>query len=155
MMARVTSLALELADKQTDDRRLGREFELSSHDLRAKLGSAKNINVERVNAEHFDPADLNPEGLNDTYEDALANMKNYRRVDRSGQSRAYAYANYRASVAATEIGKTPAASDIAKQRGLARQIAQQTISARSTMRKPCIIQPFPAQGRKKVLGRGM
>jgi len=126
---KVSSLGLELADKQSLDTSLGREFE----------------DAQRHASKGFDP-----KGLNDSFEDVLDDMKQYRRVDPRG----FTLADYRASVIAAEINNNVIATKIASNRGLARQIAQQTISARSTIRS------FTSSGRflmkaAKVLGRGM
>ena len=118
--SKITSLALELADKQTPDITLGREFEMSA------------------------------EGLNNSFEDALEDMKNYRRVD----PRSYAYADYRASVVATEINTNVSATKIATERNLIRQIGQSMASARSAARSLASSGRFLTKA-AKVLGRGM
>tara|TARA_R110002096_G_scaffold432707_1_gene649978 strand:+ start:850 stop:3426 length:2577 start_codon:yes stop_codon:yes gene_type:complete len=105
---KVSSLTLELADKQSDDLVLGRKFEKATGQ--------------------------NAQGLNDTFEDALADMKQYRGVDRHGKSRNYAYADYRADVVATEINNNPLASKEAVKRGLTRQISRQVVSIRSVLK---------------------
>tara|TARA_R110002096_G_scaffold425908_1_gene635006 strand:- start:1172 stop:3691 length:2520 start_codon:yes stop_codon:yes gene_type:complete len=117
---KVSSLGLELADKQTIDPSLGREFEMNS------------------------------QGLNDSFENAMVDLKRYRRVD----PRAYAFADYRADVSAVEINNNIEATKEAVKRGLARQIGQRMITAGST------ILSLKSSGRvlikaAKVLGRGL
>ena len=121
---KVSSLILELADKQSDDSKLGREFEKAF--------------------------DLNARGLNDTFEDALTDMKQYRRVDLRG----YVYADYRADVVAAEINNNDLAKTVATKRGHNRQMGERIITARSTVRS------LSSSGRlmikaTRVIGRGM
>tara|TARA_R110002094_G_scaffold151672_1_gene139774 strand:+ start:115 stop:963 length:849 start_codon:yes stop_codon:yes gene_type:complete len=125
---KVTSLALELADKQSDDPNLGREFEKAF--------------------------DLNAQGLNDTFEDALADMKQYRRVARQGKSRAYAYADYRAGIAAVEISNNAEASKEAAKRGLTRKISRQVVSTRSVLKSFKSARVLLAKS-VKMLGAGL
>ena len=101
---KVSSLAFELADKLTDDPKLGREFE--------KL------------------AELNAKGLNDSFESALTDMKHYRRVDK----RSFALADYRADVVAAEINNNTLAKMGADKRGITRQVGQRIISVRSVLK---------------------
>mgnify|MGYP003645116169 CR=1 FL=1 len=122
---KVSSLSLELADKQSEDSSLGREFE--------------------INGEGFDPV-----GLNDTFEEAVDDMQQYRRVD----PRAYAFADYRADVVAAEINNNVSATKEATKRGLVRRISQQVISARSTISSLTSSSRFLVKA-AKVLGRGM
>ncbi|MBL4832175.1 MAG: AAA family ATPase [Aliivibrio sp.] len=162
---KVSSLALELADKQSDDSSLGREFEVNANMSRVEAKIAKANHIKRVNAERdnakslgaedfnpvaFDAAGFNPVGLNDTYEEAVEDMTQYRRVD----PRAYVYADFRAGVAAAEINNNVSATKEATKRGLARRIAQQVISTRSTIRSLTSSSRFLIKA-AKVLGRGM
>ncbi|PCI52463.1 MAG: hypothetical protein COB36_14980, partial [Alphaproteobacteria bacterium] len=122
---KVSSLGLELANKQSQDTSIGREFEM--------------------NAEGFDPI-----GLNDTFEEAVDDLRQYRRVDR----RAYIYADYRADVAAAEINNNVSATKEATKRGLGRRIGQKVLSARSTMSSFKSSSNFLIKA-AKILGRGM
>jgi len=107
---KVSSLALELADKKSRKTDLGRMFE-----------AGRKVR----NTEGFDPL-----ALNESLEETIADLKQYRRVD----PRAYAFVDYQADVLAVEIDNNSEAAQVAKKRGLARQIGQRLMSARSTIR---------------------
>ena len=81
-------------------------------------------------------------------------MKQYRRVARQGKSRAYAYADYRAGIAAVEISNNAEASKEAAKRGLTRKISRQVVSTRSVLKSFKSARVLLAKS-VKMLGAGL